>query len=250
MVRTCSIMSGLPRTSSTLSRASIATRGDSPPPSAASTLVSTDAISLASVLRTGDGRDLGAVALVERAGDDLDAVHVLRVVGDDQRVGLRQRLDVAEARHQRPQGVHRRRGRKVPELDQPGDDVEPAGVRDRRTARPRPRARWPGGSPARSVPERTAAKPWTRSTDWKRSQTPSSSSGSCEITVTSPVTAGSRISVRPVISDTCSDSARMSASRRLITKLASLRRHAPARAAAPDAATPATIATSRRRTIA
>ena len=69
------------------------------------------------------------------------------------------------------------------------------------------------------VPERIATNPCTRSTDWKRSQTPSSSSGSWEITVTSPVTAGSMISVRWVISETCSQSARMSAERRFITNL-------------------------------
>ena len=67
------------------------------------------------------------------------------------------------------------------------------------------------------VPARSAANPCTRSTDWNRSQTPSASSGSCEMTVTCPVTVGSRISVRWVICETCSQSARMSASRRLIT---------------------------------
>ena len=41
------------------------------------------------------------------------------------------------------------------------------------------------------------------------------------MTVTTPETFGSRTSVRSVISDTCSDSERISASRRLMTKVAS-----------------------------
>ena len=75
-----------------------------------------------------DGGELGAVALVEAAGDRLDPVDVLDGVGDDEGVGLGQRLDVAEAGDQRPERGDGGGGGEVVELHQAGDDVEAAGV--------------------------------------------------------------------------------------------------------------------------
>ena len=78
------------------------------------------------------------------------------------------------------------------------------------------------GTMRQAWPDRTAAKPLTRNTDWNSAQTSSRLRGSDEMTVTLPLTAGSSTSVRPVISETCSAKTLISVSRRLMTNVESL----------------------------
>ena len=220
--RTSATCSGLPRTRSALLRGSTATCGAGAPSAPPKHLLDARGeLGRVGVLDE-DRADLVAVAL-RRADRAISSIRadVLGHVGDDERVGLGQRLDVAEGRDQRPERGGRR-GR--------GEVAEAA-----RAGSPRRGGRWRSGilEPAaplahlvlRDHPPDAARAQGREALDPQHRQeqlpdAPPRRAAAPRSPSPRPRPAESRTSVRPVISETCSASARMSASRRLMTKLA------------------------------
>ena len=171
-----------------------------PPPPASTSRCTSGARSEASAWRSGIDLDIGGVGHVQRRDDAAQALQVVGVVGDHQRVVAGVDVDRVVGADQRPQDRHQVVGGLVVQPEDLRDDLAAA---DRRAARPMTAPPCSlasaSGTTLQQAADSTTVKPGRRSVARNWLKAAAGGTGRSVVRLIVPLTRGSTTMLRPVM---------------------------------------------------